>query len=75
MANKTVKYPEIVLGFAQKVRALRKQKKLSQQEFAEAVGIDRTYASQIERGIANPSLLVMLSISSALNVHITELLK
>jgi transcriptional regulator with XRE-family HTH domain len=75
MANKTVKHPEIVLSFAQKVRALRKQKKLSQQEFAEVVGIDRTYASQIERGIANPSLLVMLSISSALNVHITELLK
>ena len=75
MVNKSAAHPEQVLNFAQKVRALRKQKKLSQQEFSEIVGIDRTYASQIERGIANPSLLVMLSISKALGVHITELLK
>ncbi len=69
------KHPEAVVNFAQKVRTLRKQKKLSQQEFSEIVGIDRTYASQIERAIANPSLLVILSIAKALNVHVTELLK
>jgi transcriptional regulator with XRE-family HTH domain len=69
------KHPEAVVNFAQKVRLLRKQKKLSQQEFSEIVGIDRTYASQIERAIANPSLLVILSIAKALNVHVTELLK
>jgi len=75
MVNKSSGHSEQVLSFAQKVRALRKQKKLSQQEFSEIVGIDRTYASQIERGIANPSLLVMLAISKALGVHITDLLK
>jgi transcriptional regulator with XRE-family HTH domain len=69
------KHPEAVVNFAQKVRLLRKQKKLSQQEFSEIVGIDRTYASQIERAIANPSLLVILSIAKALNVHVTDLLK
>ncbi|MFM6979747.1 MAG: helix-turn-helix domain-containing protein [Methylophilaceae bacterium] len=71
----TTKHPEAVISFAQKVRVLRKQKKLSQQEFSDLVGIDRTYASQIERAIANPSLLVILSIAKALNVHVTELLK
>ncbi len=69
------KHPEAVVNFAQKVRLLRKQKKLSQQEFSEIVGIDRTYASQIERAIANPSFLVILSIAKALNVHVTDLLK
>ncbi len=69
------KHPEAIVNFAQKVRMLRKQKKLSQQEFSEMVGIDRTYASQIERAIANPSLIVILSIAKALNVHVTELLK
>ncbi len=69
------KHPGAIVNFAQKVRMLRKQKKLSQQEFSEMVGIDRTYASQIERAIANPSLIVILSIAKALNVHVTELLK
>ncbi len=69
------KHPEAIVNFAQKVRMLRKKKKLSQQEFSEMVGIDRTYASQIERAIANPSLIVILSIAKALNVHVTELLK
>lgn len=66
---------EEILKFAEKVRMLRKQKKLSQQEFSEIVGIDRTYLSQIERAIANPSLLVMISIAKALNIHVVELLK
>ena len=61
--------------FATNVRARRKAIKLSQQELADAANIDRTYASQIERAIANPSLLVVESIAKALNTQPVDLLK
>ena len=62
-------------NFATNVRARRKALRLSQQELAEAANIDRTYASQIERAIANPSLLVVESIAKALNTSPVDLLK
>ncbi len=62
-------------NFATNVRARRKALKLSQQELADAANIDRTYASQIERAIANPSLLVVESIAKALNTSPVDLLK
>ncbi len=62
-------------NFATNVRARRKALKLSQQELADAANIDRTYASQIERAIANPSLLVVESIAKALSVSPVDLLK
>ena len=62
-------------NFATNVRARRKALKLSQQELADAANIDRTYASQIERSIANPSLLVVESIAKALNINPVDLLK
>ncbi len=62
-------------NFGTNVRARRKALKLSQQELADAANIDRTYASQIERAIANPSLLVVESIAKALNTSPVDLLK
>ena len=61
--------------FATNVRARRKALKLSQQELADSANIDRTYASQIERAIANPSLFVVESIAKALNTQPVDLLK
>jgi transcriptional regulator with XRE-family HTH domain len=52
----------------------RKRLGLSQEAFADACGIDRTYASQIERGIANPSLEVLCRIADALEISLTDLL-
>jgi transcriptional regulator with XRE-family HTH domain len=37
-------------------------------------GIDRTYASQIERVIVNPSLKVICSLASALDVEPSSLI-
>ncbi len=41
---------------------------------ADLIGIDRTYASQIERAVANPSLEVLVSISNALDLDVVDLL-
>ena len=48
---------------------------LSQEAMALEAGIDRTYASQIERGISNPSLRVICSIAEVLKVEPNDLLK
>ncbi len=55
------------------MRALRYALKLSQEELAFRAGLDRSYISQIERGIANPSILAVARISEALGVPLSEL--
>ncbi|MCQ8242193.1 helix-turn-helix domain-containing protein [Rhizosaccharibacter radicis] len=47
---------------------------ISQEELADRVELDRTYISGIERGIRNPTLLVLLRLAQALQVSPTDLL-
>ncbi len=56
------------------VRTLRLARNLSQEELAFRAGLDRTYVSQIERGISNPSVLKLIHIADALGVEVQELL-
>jgi transcriptional regulator with XRE-family HTH domain len=72
---KKVQTPEqIAQKIARVVKARRKDLNLSQEELAHMVGIDRTYASQIERAIANPSLSVLCNLSNVLALSLAELL-
>lgn len=48
------------------MRQLRTSAGITQEELAFKAGIDRTYASQIERAIANPSLGIICQIADAL---------
>lgn len=57
------------------VRRLRRELNLSQEELAFQAEIDRTYVSQIERGIINPSLLVLWKVSCVLGVDVAALLE
>ena len=41
---------------------------ISQEDLADQVGLDRTYISGIERGIRNPTFLVLLRLAQALGV-------
>jgi len=61
-------------ALSQNIKRLRLSQKISQEAFADLAGIDRTYASQIERSVANPSLMVLVSIALALEITIEELL-
>jgi transcriptional regulator with XRE-family HTH domain len=56
------------------VKDLRKGLGLSQEAFAGLCDIDRTYASQIERAIANPSLEILCDIAEVLGVSVCQLL-
>ena len=58
---------------ATRVKARRYALGISQEALAIKVGVDRTYASQIERAIANPSLQVLCSLATALECSLLDL--
>lgn len=59
--------------FGQQVRSLRLQAGLSQENFAERCGLDRTYISGIERGTRNPTLEVLYILATALHIDLASL--
>lgn len=52
------------------IKSLRLNVGLSQEALALAAGVDRTYVSQLERGIANPSLMILYRISKVLGTEL-----
>lgn len=56
------------------VRRLRKATGLSQEELAHRAGLDRTYVSGVERGVRNPTILVLQDLAAALGTRPRELL-
>lgn len=60
-------------SFGKRIKAIRASRRLSQEQFANIVDIDRTYISGIERGVRNPSLLVLAQISRGLQLSLSEL--
>lgn len=61
-------------GLAQSVKLRRKELGLSQEDLADLAEIDRTYASQIERGVANPSLEVLYRVARSLEIELPLLI-
>lgn len=57
------------------VRRLRVEQGLSQEHLAVDAGIDRTHVSRIERGIENPTVLVLSRLAGALEADIAELFR
>lgn len=57
------------------LRKERRKKKLSQEKIAILAGIDRSYYSKIERGENNPTLNILMKISSVLEIKLSEIIK
>lgn len=64
---------KILKNFGEQVKNKRKNTGISQEELAEKLGVHRTYMSFIERGLRNPSLLLVFKISRALKIKLPEL--
>jgi transcriptional regulator with XRE-family HTH domain len=64
--------PQILFG--QRLRALREDRELSQEQLAHKAGLDRTYVSSCERGKRNVSLSTICKFAEALGVAPHELL-
>ena len=57
------------------VRQIRKERGLTQEDLAFESGLHRTYISSVERGIRNPTVLVLADIATALRVSAARLLE
>ena len=59
---------------AEQVKVRRLAMGISQEQLALTAEIDRTYVSQLERGLINPSLKVLWRLSVVLDAEISALL-
>ena len=66
---------KILKIFGDRVRELRKEKDISQEELAHRADLHRTYIGMIERAEKNLTLLNIERIAIALEVKISELFK
>ena len=60
---------------ARNIRRLRVANGLSQEVLAVDAEIDRTYVSRLERGLENPTVVVLERLAKALSVNIEELFR
>ena len=65
---------DILIEFGIRVRALRKEHGLSQEDFAAECGLDRTYVGGIERGERNVALRNLQKLAVGLGISVSELL-
>jgi transcriptional regulator with XRE-family HTH domain len=66
-------YEQIRKQLAMNIRTRRSQKGLSQEALAFSAGLDRTYISQVERSVGNPSLLVLCKVAAVLDIDMQDL--
>ncbi|MCG2633060.1 helix-turn-helix domain-containing protein [Bradyrhizobium sp. WYCCWR 13023] len=52
---------------------LRKQKRFTQEQFAEASGFTQQYISDLERGRRNPTVVTLFELASTLSVSHVDL--
>jgi len=63
------------LRIARNLRALRKERNLSQERLAEVAGLHRTYVGSIERGERNVSIDNIERLAQALRLDVVDLLR
>ena len=65
----------ITTKIGKRIRELRTQTGLSQEKFAQKIGMDRTYFASVELGKRNISIVNIEKIANGLNVSLSELFK
>ena len=64
---------EVLKLFGNRIRHLRKEAKISQEELADRAGLHRTYIGMVERAEKNITLTNIEKLAKALNVSIYDL--
>ena len=62
------------MDLAQKIKKIRKERKVSQHDLAEKVGINPNHLSRLETGKYNPSVSVLKKIAESLEVPVEYLM-
>jgi transcriptional regulator with XRE-family HTH domain len=66
---------DVRVRFGKAVRGRRHKLEVSQEEFADLCGLDRTYMGGIERGERNLSLINIEKIAMGFEISLTELFR
>ena len=66
-------FMNIQMTLGQQVRALRRQRRLTQEQLAELAGVCLQHIGEIERGQGNPTLNSLVKLSDALDISLSEL--
>jgi transcriptional regulator with XRE-family HTH domain len=61
--------------FGLRIKALRTEKNLTQEQFALVCGLHKNYIGMVERGERNPSLINIEIIAKGLELSISDLMK
>jgi transcriptional regulator with XRE-family HTH domain len=64
---------DVKLKFGKKIKSLRLEKGLSQEQLAHKANLDRTYIPSIEKGERNVSITVIEKLAIALSVTVKDL--
>jgi len=64
---------EVAFGLV--LRRFRERVGLSQEKLAEESGLDRTFISMMERGLRQPTLTTLLSLSAALEISAVDFIR
>ena len=68
-----VRTRSLLRSLGEEIRERRKQRNLSQEALALQAGVHPNVVGRIERGIYNPSVLVLNAIATKLNTSVLEL--
>jgi len=63
-------FEQLIDRLSEEIKESRLNAGLSQEALALAAGVDRTYVSQLERGVANPSMKILYRISKILKAEL-----
>jgi transcriptional regulator with XRE-family HTH domain len=64
-------FDDLRAELANEIKQSRRRLGLSQEALALQAEVDRTYVSQLERGVANPSILILYRISTVLGMDLS----
>jgi transcriptional regulator with XRE-family HTH domain len=62
-------------AFGDAMRKARERKKISQMGLFAATGLNRTFISELERGLQGPSLRTLIRIANGIGIHPNELVQ
>ena len=70
-----VTLPALKQALSANIKRIRKEQGISQEKLALKADVDRSYMSEVERQLANPSLEALVKIGNALEVTPSDLLQ
>lgn len=72
-AKSVEKRNTVCTALGRSLKRIRIAAKVSQQDLANSAEVDRTYVSEIERGMGNPSVLTLANLCFALEITLADL--